>query len=202
MLDKTIPYKNLLMKCTKINENAMSSLPVGYTFKWYEDGDESLWADIELSIGEFDHMLKKQVEDFFRDGYFGNKEKLMERCLLVLDDNEKPVGTCTAWYDMKENQKVPSLHWIAVNPNNQSKGIGRAILTETMKIYMEKGEMPVYLHTQPWSHKAIRLYLDFGFFAMKDETFSDFTNEYNDAISVLEGYMDEKDLVKLVNTAN
>lgn len=44
MLDKSIPYKNLLMKCTKINENALTSLPDGYTFKMYSDGDEGLWA--------------------------------------------------------------------------------------------------------------------------------------------------------------
>ncbi|MGB8453698.1 MAG: hypothetical protein WCD89_15410 [Anaerocolumna sp.] len=29
MLDKSIPYKNLLMKCMKINENALTSLPDG-----------------------------------------------------------------------------------------------------------------------------------------------------------------------------
>lgn len=202
MLDKSIPYKNLLMKCSKINKNAMTSLPDGFKFKLYEDGDECSWADIEIANGEFEYMNQEQVQDYFKNEYFCEKERLYKRCLFVLDDNKKPVGTSMAWFDKKDDYYIPSLHWIAVNPIDQAKGIGRALMSETMNIFMKNGELPVYLHTQPWSYKAIKLYLDFGFYATKNETFSDFENEYNDSVTVLKNYLTEQYYEKLINTAN
>jgi ribosomal protein S18 acetylase RimI-like enzyme len=197
----SMEYKNVLMRCSKINEEAMTSLPDGFSFKLYEDGDEKLWADIEIAIGEFLYMTTEQVEDYFRNEYFDNKDKLYERCLFVLDANKNPVGTCIAWYDRKDNHYIPSIHWIAVNPKIQANGIGRALLTETMKIFIKNGETPVYLHTQPWSYKAIKLYLDFGFYAMMNETFSDFVNEYNDVKSILKDYMTSEYYETFINTA-
>jgi ribosomal protein S18 acetylase RimI-like enzyme len=202
MLDKSIPYKNLLMKCTKINENALTSLPDGYTFKMYRDGDEGLWADIELSIGEFEFMTREQVEDYFIKEYFGRKEKLYERCIFALDLNNIPVGTCMAWHDLKDSQEVASVHWLAVKPSAQSNGIGRALLAETMRIFTVNGENPVYLHTQPWSYKAIKLYMDFGFHALKSESFSDFINEFEVAVRILENYLNQSCFHRLIDTAD
>lgn len=202
MLNKTIPYKNLLMKCTKINEDKLTSIPEGYTFKMYIDGDESLWADIELSIGEFEFMTKEQVEDYFKKEYFGRKEILYEHCVFVLDSNSIPVGTCMAWHDLKDRQEVASVHWLAVNPSVQSNGIGRALMAETMRIFTINRENPVYLHTQPWSYKAIKLYLDFGFYALKRETFSDFNNEFEEAVQVLEKHLNKSWFNRLIETAN
>lgn len=202
LLDKSIPYKNLLMKCTKINENTLTSLPDGYTFKMYVDGDESFWADIELSVGEFEFMTREQVEDYFKKEYFGRKEKLYERCIFVLNSNGNPVGTCMAWYDLKDSEEVASVHWLAVNPSAQSNGIGRALMAETMRIFTVNGENTVYLHTQPWSYKAITLYMDFGFHALKSETFSDFKNEFEEAVQVLEEHLNQSCFYRLIDTVD
>lgn len=44
---------------------------------------------------------------------------------------------------------------------------------------------PIFLHTQPWSYKAINLYNKFGFSILKSKTFSNYVNEYNDAVKIL-----------------
>lgn len=51
---------------------------------------------------------------------------------------------------------------------------------------------PIFLHTQPWSYKAINLYNKFGFSILKSKTFSNYVNEYNDAVKILKDlYSDE-----------
>lgn len=44
---------------------------------------------------------------------------------------------------------------------------------------------PIFLHTQPWSYKAINLNNKFGFSILKSKTFSNYVNEYNDAVKIL-----------------
>lgn len=57
MIDRSIPYYNLILKCTKICTIPVS-LPEGYSFKMYDVGDEKNWAKLEYEIGDF-HPLKK-----------------------------------------------------------------------------------------------------------------------------------------------
>ena len=201
MLDKSIPYKNIFMKCTQIKENAMMLLPDNYSFKLYEDGDEKYWAAIELAVGEFEHMTQEQVEEYFRKEYFTKKEELYQRCLFVFGSDKKPVGTCMAWFDHIGEQEVASIHWFAVDPKVQTHGIGRALLSEAMGIFYFNDEMPVYLHTQPWSYKAIKLYLDFGFYALKEETLNHETNDFAEASLVLEKLINRQYHARFMDTA-
>ena len=45
MIDRSIPYYNLILKCTKICTTPVS-LPKGYSFKMYDVGDEKHWAKL------------------------------------------------------------------------------------------------------------------------------------------------------------
>lgn len=201
IIDRTIPYKNFLMRCDIIKSETTKNLPDGFSFKMYEAGDESLWADIEIAIGEFINMSKEQVEEYFRKEYFQKKEELGKRCIFIMDEKNNAVASCTAWFDEKGDSFVPSVHWLAVHPEVQEKGLGRAVLRKTMEVFQAYKEVPVYLHTQPWSFRAIKLYLDMGFCAVKSDTFSDFVNEYEEAVKVLEEFMPYEIYKKLVETA-
>ena len=44
---------------------------------------------------------------------------------------------------------------------------------------------PVYIHTQPWSYKAILLYIQQGFQLQITDTFSDYQNQYTQAMHTL-----------------
>ena len=48
MIDRSIPYYNLILKCTKICTTPVS-LPEGYSFKLYDVGDEKYWAKLEYA---------------------------------------------------------------------------------------------------------------------------------------------------------
>lgn len=53
----------------------------------------------------------------------------------------------------------------------------------------------------PWSYQAIKLYLDFGFSALKNETFSDFVNEFEEAVHVLKSYLNQSWYHRLIDSA-
>lgn len=56
----------------------------------------------------------------------------------------------------------------------------------------------IYLHTQPCSYRAIKLYSDFGFCMCKKDTYGTAMNEYTEAIEILKKHMTEETFLKLV----
>nr|WP_317361006.1 hypothetical protein [uncultured Blautia sp.] len=48
--------------------NSEIKLPDGYTFRFYEPGDEKEWAKLEYEIGDFDTM--ELAEEYFVTNMF------------------------------------------------------------------------------------------------------------------------------------
>ena len=86
---------------------------------------------------------------------------------------------------MQGINSVSSLHWLVVDERYQGIGLGKALATAVMNIYAKDRALPVYVHTQPWSWKAILLYVSLGFKLQKTDTFSHYENEYEKAMTEL-----------------
>lgn len=194
MIDRSIPYYNLILKCNK-NSATPISLPEGYSFKMYEVGDEKHWAKLEYGIGDFSSV--EEAEMYFKTNYCNQIDELKKRCIFVVDACGNGVGSCIAWHDLKGNDTVASLHWLVVSPKHQGKHIGLALCQKVMNIFRERGETPVYIHTQPWSYKAILLYIKLGFKIQKTDTFSHYENQYEQAIKTLENILTAEHIIKL-----
>ena len=194
MIDRSIPYYNLILKCNK-NSATPISLPEGYSFKMYEVGDEKHWAKLEYGIGDFSSV--EEAEVYFKTNYCNQIDELKKRCVFVVDTYGDVVASCIAWHDSKDNDTVASLHWLVVSPEHQGKYIGLALCQKVMDIFNEHGETPVYIHTQPWSYKAILLYIKLGFKIQKTDTFSHYENQYEQAIKTLENILTEKQILIL-----
>ncbi len=81
------------------------------------------------------------------------------------------------------------MHWVAVSPEYQGFGLGKAIVCEGMKRFLQiESDRNVYLHTQTWSYKAIGIYKKFGFeiIRKKDEKKSE-NADFDKAMEVLKG---------------
>lgn len=63
-----------------------------------------------------------------------------------------------------------------------------------MNRFAKQGRLPVYIHTQPWSWKAILIYISLGFKIQKIDTFSDYDNQFDLAIETLKGIVSKKQL--------
>lgn len=75
------------------------------------------------------------------------------------------------------------------------------LITETMKYFMEYYyNQAIYLHTQPSSYRAIKLYHDFGFRITVEDCYGDAQNDYSEAMKVLKVVMDEDVFDKIRNS--
>ena len=188
MLDRTIPFYNTIMKCSEYTHKKVD-LPDGFSIVSYRNGYEKEWAKLEYSIGDFDSL--EEAEKYFVETYLQSTEK-NKNILFVLDKMNNVAGSCIAWQDMKGEDIVSSLHWLVVQEEYQGKGLGRALAISVMNIYAEQGALLVYIHTQPWSWKAILLYISIGFKLQKTDTFSHYENEYEKAMTELRKVVTEE----------
>ena len=183
MLDRTIPFYNTILRCDRY----LTTTPVlhnGYEFRMYQDGDERKWAQLEYEIGDFDSV--DEAEQYFISTYCSKKAlDITERCVFVVNEKNEIVGSCIAWKELRNDILVASLHWLVVSPQYQGKGIGKALCQKVMQIFVVNDEFPVYIHTQPWSYKAIILYVRQGFKIQKTDSFSQYENQFNFAMNTL-----------------
>ena len=175
MVDRNIPFYNLILRCDHLSP-AEPALPEGFVLRPYAPGDEALWAALEHEAGDF--ASPQEAEDYFRRTYFPHGAALRERCWFAIAPAGSCAGTCIAWRDPKGADTVASLHWLVVSERYQRLGIGRALCNQVLRVFAAKGEAPVYIHTQPWSWKAVLLYGSLGFRIRREDTFARYENQY------------------------
>lgn len=184
MLDKTIPYYNIIMKRIKGTEIPEVILPVGYSFSSFSEGDEIYWAEIETSIGEFNSV--DEALDCFRSEYLTNIDELKKRLIFIENKEGKKIGTLTNWWNYTKEVREPSIHWVGVINEFQGLGLGKAIVFEGMRRMIQlEGDRDFFLHTQTWSYKAINIYIQAGYKIVNDETFGDYINESEKAMPII-----------------
>ena len=183
MVDRSIPFYNLILRCDTIRPAAVR-LPEGISLRRYRPGDETHWAALEHEIGDF--ASQEEAERYFCETYLPYKEDLSERCLFAVTEDNRVAGSCIAWRDPRNGTFAASLHWVVVSPPFARQGIGRALCQAALNFYAERGEVPVYIHTQPWSWKAVLLYGSLGFRIQKTDAFARYKNQYFQAMATLQ----------------
>ena len=189
MLDKSIPFYNVLMERKKGKPMFQYDLPEGFRFVLFKPGDEQEWAEIETSVLEFD-----KVDDalyYFSESYMKYMDELMQRCLFIEDPEGKKVATITTWWTFTGTRRDPWIHWVAVRPEYQGLGLGKALVSKGMKhLIALEGDRNVYLHTQTWSYKAIGIYQKASFEITRKKGLGGYeNNEYAKAVKLLSKYL-------------
>ncbi len=171
MVDTSIPYKKIIMKLdSSDNIPRPAVLPENFYFRMYQDGDAAHWARIETSVGEF-----KKEEDalkYFSEEFLPHAAELKRRCVFICSPEGLPIATGTAWFFCNNSRIFSQLHWIAVSPEYQKKGLGKAAVQKVLAVFREiSPDEDVLLRTQTWSHEAVRLYHRLGFRVMREDLF-------------------------------
>jgi hypothetical protein len=190
------------MRCDNVDSSAFCELPEGLAIQYYEPGMHEIWMDIQKSAGAFDNYNDADIMNYFSDRFLSKRDELERRCIFLKDIKKKIyVGTCCAWMAEKEGRMIPVLHWLAVRNGFENMKYARMLITETMKIFniLDYGES-VYLHTQPSSYKAIKLYNDFGFCITKHDTYGNAKNECSEALEILKNYMEPVSFAKIIGS--
>ena len=182
-VDKTIPHRHIIMR----NDNPElynPVLPEGYTLDTYREGDEYAWAKMEVYAGDFAN--EEKALEYFTKTYLSNMDELMKRFVIVRNKDGEGVCSCIAWKTNRKGEPAPALQWLVTAPGYEGLGLARAAAAETVNRYYHLGEKPVYLHTQPWSYKALWLYYQYGFKIVRHDTFQIFENQCDEALEILD----------------
>jgi len=155
--DKILPVKMTRPNLENVPE---FTLPPGFALRWFQPGDEAHWLRIHLAADRFNKITP---ELFQRQ--FGSDEKLLsERQYFLINPIAEVIGTGTAWFNGHfEGGRWGRVHWMAVVPAFQRRGLGKALLSAICGRLRELGHQRAYLTTSTARLPAIRLYLQFGF---------------------------------------
>lgn len=181
MIDRTIPFYNIILRRDSYLPQKVF-LPDGFDIVPYRDGYEEDWARLEYAVGDFDSA--EEARNYFVSSYLREKD-LTSSILFLRNPDGRVIGSCIAWKDKRGCKDVSSLHWLVVDEAYQGRKLGRALCLSVMNHFEKTSGMPVYIHTQPWSWKAVLLYLSVGFRIQKTDTFSNYENQYDSAMATL-----------------
>jgi len=133
--------------------------PEGFSIRPMRVDEGAVWVDIHRDA---ENYLEVTPDMFMRE-FGGDPEAVPQRCFLIVNARGAAAGTISAWYDRDfRGRDYGRIHWVAVRPAYQRRGLAKAGLSFAMNRLAEWHERAV-LTTQTARLAAIRLYLDFGF---------------------------------------
>ncbi|MBI2924610.1 MAG: GNAT family N-acetyltransferase [Verrucomicrobia bacterium] len=134
-------------------------LPAGFTLRRYRPGDVETWVRIEQAA---DRHLTGHREIHKRE-FAAHETLLGARQLFLCEPGGEGIGTATAWFGDHDGEPCGRVHWMAIVPEWQGKGLGKPLLTALCNRLRELGHTRAYLITETVRVPAIKLYLKFGF---------------------------------------
>lgn len=188
--------KNLFMMCKRLNPQAFSALPHGFALRTLRREELRAWQAMPFD-DEFTAERLAFMDDYFRITYAKDEEKFFASTLVISNENDQMVATCLLWlaYGL-----YTTVHWFKVLKAYENRGIGRALLSLLFQDVRDD-EMPIYLHTQPESFRAIKLYSDFGFALLTDKQVGPRENHLVQSLPFLQAKMPRQDYDQLRFTA-
>lgn len=161
MLDKTDPLSAVTMICQE-PPTASVSLPDGYSFTFFQREMETDWCRIQCSVEHFPNA-EASLKAFHSE--FSRQPALLEkRIVFVCDSIGRPVATGCLWPGNELDIPMERLHWLAVVPGLQGRGIGKALLAKLAELYRAEGcTGGIYLFAQAANLRAIGIFRQFGF---------------------------------------
>src|ERR1051325_3616272 len=175
-----VPEQNLPLKMARasLDDLPTFALPTGFSLRWYQPGDEAHWRRIHLAAERFLEISP----EFFCQQFGGaeterglqsaspperkdplNSALLHQRQCYLLDPRGEFIGTATAWLGEGERAEWGRVHWMAIVPEFQGRGLGKILLAVICHRLRELGHERAFLHTSAARLQAIRLYWRFGF---------------------------------------
>jgi ribosomal protein S18 acetylase RimI-like enzyme len=193
MKEAEIPDKNIFMICEKLNRNALTELPANYAIRNCRPDELGIWKKMPFDNAFMAKEYEEFMSDYFTTTYGGQEKLFFDKTLFVCNRQNKPIATCLIW---KAYNEFNTIQWFKVLKEYEGQGIGRALLSIAMQ-QLEPYDYPVYLHTQPSSFRAIKLYSDFGFSFLAGNRFGSRDNDLDECLPILAEFMPKEYFQKL-----
>jgi len=189
MKEEDIPDYNIFMMCENLNKNALTVLHPDYHFRNCRPNELEIWKAFPFDSEKLPEEYADFMNEIVNDSYGNDMETFFKNTIFVCDKDDKPIATCSYW---KAYGKINSIHWLKTLKAFEGKGIGRAILSEIMRQF-DKSDYPIYIHTQPGSFRAVKLYANFGFKLLKGGRLGSRDNELEKCLPILKEFIPESD---------
>ncbi len=136
------------------------AFPTGFALRWYRAGDRETW----VRIHERAERYVPTTAQVYDEQFGGDETELARRQAFLLDSQGQEIGTATAWFDNHhQGRRFGRVHWVAIVPEHQGKGLAKPLLTAVCNRLVELGHDCAYLSTGTARLPAIHLYLSYGF---------------------------------------
>lgn len=193
MKEEEIPDKNIFMMCEALNRNALTELLASYFIRSCRPDELGIWKTMPFDDADLAKEYEGFMSDYFTTTYGGKEELFFAKTLFVCDRQDKPIATGLSW---KAYDEFNTIQWFKVLKEYEGQGIGRALLSIIMQ-KLEMRDYPVYLHTQPSSFRAIKLYSDFGFSLLSGDDFGIRKNDLDECLPIIEKFISKEYFQKL-----
>lgn len=134
-------------------------LPSPYIIRPYQPGDEAAWERIHIEADKYTTI----TPTLFAEQFGQDVETLKERQFYLCGAAGIPIGTATAWFMTHNGQSYGRVHWVAIVPAEQGKGLAKPLLSTVCQRLRDLKHDRAYLDTASVRLAAIGLYLKFGF---------------------------------------
>src|SRR5690606_5032909 len=193
MTEEEIPDYNIFMMCEQLNENALTELSTDYYFRNCRPNELEIWKAFPFDCDTVPAEYEDFMNEFIKVSYGYDMDTFFQNTLFVCNQDDRPIATCLHW---KAYGKFSSIHWLKTLKTYEGKGLGRALLSEIMRKFDTK-DYPIYIHTQPSSFRAIKLYADFGFKLLTGGQLGTRINELEKSLPILNEFMQQNDFESL-----
>jgi ribosomal protein S18 acetylase RimI-like enzyme len=181
------------MMCSALNRNALAEMPANYYLRSCRPDELDIWKKMPFDDAELAKEYEGFMSDYFTTTYASKEDLFFAKTLFVCDRQDKPIATCLNW---KAYDEFHTIQWFKVLKEYEGQGIGRALLSIVMR-ELALGDYPIYLHTQPSSFRAIKLYSDFGFSLLSGNKIGIRTNDLDECLPILAEFMPPEYFQKL-----
>ena len=158
-MDITRDYIDVKMIRDSLDDIPICALPAGYSIRWYRPGDEDVWLRIQSLADKYNEV----TPELFRNEFGTDVKILSQRQCFLRQGTSDAIGTASAWFGDHDGQCLGKVHWVAIVPEHQGKGLAEPLLAATCDRLRSLGHSRAYLTTQTCRIAAINLYAKFGF---------------------------------------
>ena len=113
MIDSSIEYKSIILRCDQIDESAYLELDSDVEIEFYKKGMETVWTGVQKGAGEFERIIDSDVTTYFIERYGCEQDELEKRCIFL----KKRVQRNTlelVWHGLNIREKKKSRFYIGL----------------------------------------------------------------------------------------
>ena len=108
-----------------LNNIPQFNVPPPFTIRTYQPGDAEAWTRIHLESDFYSTI----TPTLFHEQFGHDEEILSARQFYLCDGNGTAIGTASAWSADYRGRPNGRVHWVAIVPSMQGKGLAKPLLT-------------------------------------------------------------------------